>query len=630
MGLSYGQDTFDLLVNSIEDYAIFMVDVHGCVTTWNPGAERIKGYTAPEILGQSIELFYSGEERSSKPKMLLQKAAHFGSAEDEGWRLRKDGSRFWAHVSITALHDDGKLVGFAKITADQTHRRAVQEQLRLSEERFSSAFEYAAIGMALVALDGHFLRVNRSYCEMLGYSEAELLNLDFQSITHPEDLQADVTQAGQLLRGEIKSYQMEKRYLRKSGEVLWVLLSGSIVREASGAPKHFIAQVEDITHKREAVEALRAQTALLETVIDSMGNGLVVADHEKYLIVNRIAQEITGNALKDKGVEGWRATRDLFMADKKTKFDPANLPLQRALRGEATEETELWLRNKSSKSGKWVRAAGRPLFDGQGAVSGAVVVFRDVTAEKEMEAEIEQNREQSVSNARLAALGVMAGGIAHEINNPLGIIHGAASNLLDVLEQPDPAKDLLRKNSERILRTAERIAKIVSSMRQIARDGSSDPFRQRPLHLIIEETLALCRENFRQHDVELKVSQPDASLLIRCREPQIEQMLLDLLQNALDAVSEIDGERWVHLEVELRQNTVAVSIVDNGPGIPPDARPHVFEPFFTTKPVGKGTGLGLSISKSIAEEHGGKLEICQKEGNTCVTFILPVAEENGK
>jgi C4-dicarboxylate-specific signal transduction histidine kinase len=144
---------------------------------------------------------------------------------------------------------------------------------------------------------------------------------------------------------------------------------------------------------------------------------------------------------------------------------------------------------------------------------------------------------------------------------------------------------------------------------------------------VVEATLAICRERFRANAVELILPGSVPELSISCREVQIEQILLNLLQNAFDAVVEQPGERWVRLNVHSSEDSVVFSVTDSGPGIPEELRPRIMEPFFTTKPVGKGTGLGLSLSKSIAEEHGGKLEYSQDQGQTCFSLILPLARE---
>jgi C4-dicarboxylate-specific signal transduction histidine kinase len=142
--------------------------------------------------------------------------------------------------------------------------------------------------------------------------------------------------------------------------------------------------------------------------------------------------------------------------------------------------------------------------------------MQDITDRRRTELDLELSRAQSLSNARLSALGLMAGSVAHEINNPLSIIHGAATNLVDLAEHESPSREVLLKNSTRVLHTAERIAKIVNSMRQVAREGSSDPFHEVPLRTIVEETLPLCSEQFRTHSVTLSVLSFDPKLLIRC------------------------------------------------------------------------------------------------------------------
>ncbi len=152
-------------------------------------------------------------------------------------------------------------------------RKLVEETLRESEERFRSAFDFAAIGMAIVALDGRWLRVNGSLCEIVGYCEQELLASTFQSITHPDDLESDLNYTGQLLRGEIRSYQLEKRYFHKLGHVVWILLSASLVRDTQGQPLYFITQIQDITERKQVEAALQESEARLRLALEAAHMG---------------------------------------------------------------------------------------------------------------------------------------------------------------------------------------------------------------------------------------------------------------------------------------------------------------------------------------------------------------------
>jgi PAS domain S-box-containing protein len=249
---------------------------------------------------------------------------------------------------------------------------------------------------------------------------------------------------------------------------------------------------------------------------------------------------------------------------------------------------------------------------------------RDITARKQMENDLEATRIQAVASARLSALGKMAGGIAHEINNPLGIIHAMASDLTEMSEEGSVAPQVVARKSVMIRQTVERIAKIVKSLRQISREGVGDPLRPTPLTKIVAETLEICRAKFKANGVELFLPGAIPEVSVPCREVQIAQVLLNLLQNAFDAVVDQKGERWVRLEVKNGDDSVALSVIDSGPGIPLELRSRIGEPFFTTKPVGKGTGLGLSLSKTIAEDHGGNLEYSEDHGHTRFSLVLPL------
>jgi PAS domain S-box-containing protein len=257
-----------------------------------------------------------------------------------------------------------------------------------------------------------------------------------------------------------------------------------------------------------------------------------------------------------------------------------------------------------------------------------IALVRDITERRRTEAQLEANRAQLVSSARLVSLGVMAGGIAHEINNPLAIIHASADELVRRAKQEGVvALDIVVRNGERIQQTAKRITKIIKSMRLLAREGSHDRFCLTPVSRIVEEALELCKERFKHHSVNLLLPDIDPRLSVSCRETQVAQVLVNLLQNAFDAVMEHEEERWIRLDVRVQDDAVVFSVIDSGPGVPTELKARIMEPFFTTKEVGKGTGLGLSLARKIVEEHRGNLALTEEAGHTCFSFDLPLSPE---
>ncbi len=259
-------------------------------------------------------------------------------------------------------------------------------------------------------------------------------------------------------------------------------------------------------------------------------------------------------------------------------------------------------------------------FEGEQKVMASV---RDVTARKQLEADVETSRAQVLASARLSALGTMAGGIAHEVNNPLGVIHALASDLAELAEQGEVPREEVADGTRQIVQYADRIARIVKSLRLIARDGTRDAFETASVGDIVAHALDLCMERFRGHSVALLTDPVDPDLRIACREVQISQILTNLLQNAFDAALEQPGEKWVRLSVAASPDHVEFAVSDSGNGVPMELKERIMEAFFTTKAVGKGTGLGLSLSRQIAEEHGGTLTLDDSTGHTCFRLCVP-------
>jgi PAS domain S-box-containing protein len=238
----------------------------------NPAFERISGYTMDETIGRNCR-FLQGEERDQP--VLDELRAALG--EERECRVvlrnyRRDGTPFWNELYISPVHDEaGRLTNFVGVQNDITERRRFEEILRESEERFRATFEHAAVGAAQVGMDGRWLRVNRRLCEIVGYSEEELLARTFQDITHPDDLEEDLDRVRRLLAGELDTYTIEKRYVKKDGSEVWVNLTVSLVGDATGEPGYFIAVVEDISERKKAEEErdlllMREQLARAEAV----------------------------------------------------------------------------------------------------------------------------------------------------------------------------------------------------------------------------------------------------------------------------------------------------------------------------------------------------------------------------
>ncbi len=216
----------------------------------------------------------------------------------------------------------------------------------------------------------------------------------------------------------------------------------------------------------------------------------------------------------------------------------------------------------------------------------------------------------------------MAAGVAHEINNPLTIIMGNTQILKQFAKMNElSASDVLNMCSK-IDNTVVRIAKIVSGLKTFARDGSKDPFEKINLSKLIEETLSFCEARFKSHQVKMIVEKIDPELELDCRSIQMSQVLLNLLNNAFDAVSS-NQNSWVKISVEASANNVILCVEDSGPGIPVAIQDKIMEPFFTTKEVGKGTGLGLSLCKGLIESQNGTLELDTGAAHTKFVLKLP-------
>jgi PAS domain S-box-containing protein len=365
------------------------------------------------------------------------------------------------------------------------------------------------------------------------------------------------------------------------------------------------------------MDADETASYFLRAIIDSVADPIFVKDEQhRWIELNRAFCEMMGHPREH--LLG-KSDYEFFPKQEADVFWTMDDEVFRSQRDNINEESFTdasgVTRTISTKKSLFVDAQGRRVLVG---------VIRDITELRKAELRNLEMSQRLATSAKFAALGEMAGGIAHEINTPLAIIQGLADQLLDLAEAGELDLAAVTRVNQKIGGTVARVSRIISGLRAFAREGGKDPPSVVPLQTLVSETLGLCGESLRGRGIALHV-QGDAGLVpVSCRPTQIVQILLNLLNNARDAVAGTTAP-----SIELRMSTdgedAVLSVIDSGPGIAPELRERIMEPFFTTKPVGRGTGIGLSIARGLAEDNGGKLVLDERQPATCFVLRLPRA-----
>lgn len=397
-------------------------------------------------------------------------------------------------------------------------------------------------------------------------------------------------------------------------EVRWIKInSAPIFQNDASLPNYVVSSFADVTEQIVAKETIEKKRKNLRFILDGVPSmiGLWSAEqvnlnaNNAYLdFFNKSPDQVIGLHMKD-----------LFGEELYQK----NLPyIKRVLSGEmVTFERKLSHKDGSEHH---VIAKYLPNFEGN-KVSSFLAVITDVTELKNLEKSQLLLKAKVAESAKLAALGEMAAGIAHEINSPLAIIKTKSAMLVRKANENTLDRDLGVKHLQIIVNTVDRIAKIIKALRTYSRDAENDQFVKVSINETISETLELCRERFRKSGVEIRLH-CEPGLEVNSRPPQISQVLMNLLNNSFDAISALQS-KWIEIRGFKKDGFVLIQITDSGTGIPAKVAERMMNPFFSTKEVGKGTGLGLSISSGILESHGGSLKYLDGYKNTAFLISIP-------
>ena len=601
------------LVQEVKDYAMFTLDQEGFIRNWNPGARNIKGYDEEEIIGRHFSTFYTeADTEAGVPERNLDEAVENGRCEDRGWRVRKDGSHFWAKVLITPLwYDDGTLRGFAKVTQDITEQREQEQKLRQERELLDGILNTVPVAISVSSPEGETLRANDRAAELLGLSKEELLNgpenpdewlvYDGDGNELPDETQP----AARVIASGEPVYNEELVIQRPDGTRTWFSVSAAPMFDEDGEIERLVSAAEDITELKRLQRELERERDSLQAELDEVFGRITEAvfalDEEwriEYMNENMLTlvgdpmEELMGGVLWEvlPGISGTKLEEEYRRA----------MECQEAKTFEyAWEDT-------------WFEVHAYP------SETGLSVYFRDITERKRRKQELERTvHKLEASNEKLERFAYVT---SHDLQEPLRMV----SSYLQLLESRY-ADDLDEDAEEFIdfaVNGADRMRNMIDGLLEYSRvsrgDRESNPV---DCDVVLEKALDNVQVEIEATDAEI-----DAEPLptVQGDEEHLVQLFQNLLSNAIKYHG--DGSPHVRVRAERDDDEWVLSVSDDGIGIDEHQTDRIFEIFnrLHTEEEYEGTGIGLAICREIVENHGGEIRVdsVPGEGST-FSFTLP-------
>ena len=607
----------------------WLVDTQGRLLEVNDAYCRMSGYSRQELLGMSI---YQLEalENAGDVATHIQKIITMGTDRFESLHRSKDGRLLQLELSVTYLPvDGGRMVSTVREIGE---RKAMEQALRSSEAAFRGYFNMGTVGMCVTSPQKGWVAVNDRLCQMLGRTAEELASMTWADLTHPDDLHADLERFNRVLAGEIDTYQLEKRFIHKTGQVIHTMLSVTCQRNPDGSVRHLLASLVDITARKQAELQVSALHQRLELACQAAGLGIWDWD----VVTNRICWDEQMYAIYGLPASTPISQDTLFqMIHPEDRFQ-ARRALLRARAEHTQEQIELRIIRPDGEI-RHVFAAEQVLLNAQGQASHVIGVTFDITRHKQTEIALRQQYEaleeaqqRLVHSEKLASVGKLVAGVAHELNNPLTSV--ILFSQLVQHKYPDPA---IQGDLEKIVSEAQRAARIVRGLLDFARQRAVD-LKPTEINRLLNACIELVAHNLQTSRVEVRLQlAPDIPLTLADPQ-QMQQVFLNLISNACQAIAATRPSGRLMICSELapaRYQTAAssteplirVTLDDDGPGIPQALLSRIFDPFFSTKPVGQGTGLGLAVCHGIVTEHNGHIWAENRPGGGARFVIeLPV------
>lgn len=655
--------------------SIVITDTSGVIEYVNHYFTVVTGYSFNEAIGKNPRILKSGEKPSEEYANLWKTIVSGGEWRGEFHNRKKNGDLYWEQASVSPIKNEkGEITHFLAVKEDITERKRAEEALRHAEEKYRTIVENAVEGIYQTTPEGQFISANPSFVRCFGYESSEemiaaLNDLDHQFYVDPHRRQ----EFAHVMQTEGIVYEFESQAYRKDGSIVWVSENARAVRDASGKILHYEGTMVDITDRKRAEELIRQSELQFRLVWEKSADGMRLTDEQGTVLnVNEAFCRMVG--MPREAIEGkpfsviyTESQQEHILRRHQERFR------SRTVSPHLEREMALWDGKKI-----WFETTNS-FFEAEGQTPLLLSIFRDITARKRAEeerqslenqirqrnAELEQTlsdlkqmQSTLVQSEKMASIGQLTAGIAHEINNPLAFV---SSNLNRFKEYFDDTVSLLKEwqalgksldenplwqpqlrlikaaeqqadlefiteDFENLMRHShngvERIKSIVDRLRGFSHLGGNE-FAEGNINEALDDTLTIA-----WNELKYKATiEKDYGALspVCCNIGEIKQVFLNLVVNAAHAIQE-KGTITLHTHQE--GNEVVIQISDTGGGIPPANLKKIFDPFFTTKPVGKGTGLGLWISSTIVQKHQGTITVTSELGRgTTFTIRLRIEPE---
>lgn len=615
--------------------------------------ESILGFDAGE-LGPAIETWFALVPQEEGKKIMSLVAAHLRGEtpryECEHRMRRKDGSMAWLLCSGTVVERrDGKPVRLVGTSTDVTDRKNAELTLRAQDQHYLMAVLAGRSGVWDYDILTDRLHTDPNLHALFGYARDEFREEQdaWNRIVCPDDQELLQRAARDYIEGHVPDFEVEHRVMCKDGSTRWVLSTGSVFRDEAGKPVRMLGTATDITERRSAREALREASEQAQRYLDIAGVIMLALDVEgRVSLINRKGCEILGYSERELVGRDWF---DICLRD------PERIAVRERFRTLIMNETvlsdygenEIITKTDERRLIAWHNVA---LRDATGNLTGVLSSGEDITDRRRAEEEAKIREQQLIQTDKMASLGVLVSGVAHEINNPnafiltnIDVLESVWTSVVPVLQRYYESHGDFLVGGIRYSRMSERVPRLISGIRDGARrikvtvEELRGFARHDPGGLIESINLSevlnsattllanMISKATRRFTLDVEADLPPVLGSFR----RIEQVVINLIQNACQALTDTSQAIHVSVTCDRAEDRIVLCVRDEGLGIPDEDLPRIMDPFFTTKRDSGGTGLGLSICDTIVREHHGTLVVCAGEDRGAVaTVCLPVWTNN--